>query len=82
MLYFINHIDENEIKNNQQTYASNRDCLYELIHKETSKKVVISEGLPRCPKCDERVLYPSNKLRCAICGQKLEWSDENDRNIL
>ena len=78
MLYFINRIDENEIKNNQDRYAPNRDCLYELIHKEDEKEVIISESLPRCPNCNARVLYPTNKTRCSECGQKLDWSDTND----
>ena len=49
------------------------NILQELVDKETPKKPL---GLSICPNCQNR-LYIDQKY-CDKCGQKLDWSKENE----
>lgn len=61
-------------------YLKYCDTLQELVDKEKPKKPVYS-GRPAdtqqyCPVCHSRV---ANIKYCWSCGQKLDWSDENEQ---
>ena len=56
----------------------------ELVDKETPKKVKIKEfdngeyGA-YCPSCNSGLSFHWKMEYCPSCGQKLDWSEENDR---
>lgn len=53
--------------------------LQELVDKETPMKVEEELELFRCPNCNEKLLlYKCSITYCYECGQKLDWSDNND----
>ena len=67
------------------------DMLKELVDKETPKKVCHTIA-PHptieydqefdyfyCPNCGEWVNEKCMDNYCSICGQKLDWSDEDDK---
>lgn len=66
-----------------------RQTLQELVDKETPKKPVIrglSFAMHTCPICDkeliitndETVIYKTKTNYCDNCGQKLDWSDNDE----
>ena len=52
------------------------------IHKVEDEQEVAVYGIDamfgRCPTCDEYVSSLWNDCYCGGCGQKLDWSDENE----
>lgn len=65
-----NHYDEEDIR-----------LLQELVDKETTKKFKkIMDYSVACPNCGHHLdkLYGRNEDYCSRCGQKLDWSKENE----
>ena len=64
-------------------YCNTLPILQELVDKETPKKVKIKEfdngeyGA-YCPSCNSGMPFHWKMKYCPSCGQKLDWSDEND----
>lgn len=67
--------------------AESIKCLQELVDKETPAKPYkddLSYSGYKCPNCDSNIfqLRSHNIVKtpyCIWCGQKLDWSEENDR---
>ena len=65
-------------------YAEDFATLQELVDKEIPTKVKIKEfdngedGV-FCPKCNRGLSFHWKMEYCSCCGQKLDWSDENER---
>lgn len=56
--------------------------LQELVDKETPKKITIVEGIDNamyfCPECGSYLCEEPKLNYCSNCGQKLDWSEENE----
>lgn len=50
-------------------------ALEKQIPMKPKYRYIRGSGFPYCPVCDENVLCDSY---CPKCGQKIDWSDEND----
>lgn len=50
------------------------------IEKQMSKKVIKNEGYQKmnCPHCLTDITEEKGNKYCAICGQHLDWSEENN----
>ena len=55
------------------------DTIQELVDKEKPMKVIIPKEIDfaYCPKCNEKILLGKPNY-CCHCGQKLDWSDEDE----
>lgn len=59
------------------------DKLEELVEKETPK---MPDDIPnghvpkhgKCPNCDNFVVQTCSHNRCSMCGQKLDWGENDD----
>lgn len=78
--------DKNECKFLEDDYIAN-DMAVKALEKQIPKKVILRhikkyDGFDdgECPTCGNSVLRDgfSNDVYCDECGQKLDWSDEND----
>ena len=53
----------------------------EALEKQVPKKPIYGDANTRCPNCGEVLLYFANVFKicyCDECGQRLDWSEEND----
>lgn len=50
----------------------------EALEKQIPKKIVSKEDYADCPKCGTIQRY-RKEFHCYHCGQKILWSDENDK---
>ena len=59
------------------TFIESYTKLQELVDKETPMKVI---HFHHCPKCEANVSdeMSLDKHYCSNCGQKIDWSDENE----
>ena len=51
------------------------------LEKQTPKKPVYSAANIKCPNCGATLLYYFHSFKidyCDECGQRLDWSEEND----
>lgn len=62
-----------------------REAIIEALEKQVPKKPLknpkefYGRNLYSCPVCGCGYFFDSNKF-CYHCGQKLDWSEENDKN--
>lgn len=66
------------------------DTIRDVVAKQTPEKVMpscYSSTFKRCPRCG-KITMDSGKdngvinAYCQRCGQALDWSDKNERNII
>ena len=65
-------------------HKEQQELLQELVDKETPLRVIKlkcyrNEEYNACPKCNTNVYIDDHDYyleRCDVCGQKLDWSDE------
>ena len=51
----------------------------EALEKQISKKPIHNQDVFNCPKCSYQIVFDSHKgLYCDICGQKIDWGDDDD----
>ena len=62
--------------------TNNKDILVlrELVEKATPKKIEIEKGkqLEKCPNCGKYVYFSTWSYYCQRCGQRLDWSKEDE----
>ncbi len=86
-----NRCDECELNYDQGNMGEQREWLKESIsamEKQMSKKVELWNDADRCPAC--HILFGPRDLRknliswkmdyCKYCGQKLDWSDDDEQD--
>lgn len=76
-----------------ESYKEEFDLLQELVDKATPKKPVIRglsvdthTAIHTCPVCDKELIMTNNEIviyktktnYCDNCGQKLDWSDNDE----
>ena len=63
-------------------FHPNCDTLQELVDKETPKKIVQKQVKHwidyHCPSCNHKLRRDTQYKYCPHCGQKLDWSEENE----
>lgn len=77
--YFLLWINPSEQEFDYDNYLKHRKTLKELVDKEIPVKPIIKGKLNwwHCPKCDCSLMFDNHKY-CDHCGQKLDWSDEDE----
>lgn len=91
-LYIYSHLEKEDTVGEYTPleYAKARNALQELVEKATPKKVnnatredYMETGYKNCcPTCGAMVgtitphIYIEHDRYCCICGQKLDWSEE------
>lgn len=48
------------------------------LEKQIPKKVKTENGYFECPYCQTDIEIDKGKSYCVVCGQTLDWSDENE----
>ena len=55
------------------------DLAKQALEKQIPKPVVLSTvDYPRCPVCGGYVSIDMEEQYCSVCGQALDWEDEED----
>lgn len=75
----LNSLNPNYIGEQEYSWRKADEILQELVDKETPMKVTnIHVDEWYCPNCFQEIGTSSHYKRCPECGQKLDWSNENE----
>ena len=62
-------------------YDEELEVVVEALEKQVAKKLVVwDNGTQHCPNCEHDLTYISSEDEyCCRCGQKLDWSVEDEQ---
>lgn len=72
--WFIPNVKEDKV-----TLFKSSEALQELVDRATPKKPIQkAAGRTVCPNCERSIAREVSPRYCIVCGQRLDWSENNE----